>query len=298
MALLQRAIENSYRAFANSDSFLLFLQGQDKRIIKNGIEFILHYFDPSVNNTSTNPPRVTKRDHLMPPYEPYIELDRFTTKEQLINVTSHHNRSSQNDQNSEKDQFRDVASPCHFLILNRYQFCPGHVIMSLDTTYNFKNEFQGSPLIDHDYSMLSILLHQVDDRGVAYYNGGVDAGCTQYHKHMQYVPNFYNPLFDKMALGEKLPYKYFTEKIDDYRPETIGYAYKKLMERMDHSGSYNLVISNKVAAIVPRIKAKHRSGVVLNSMGICGHLSVWNYNAKPVEENPLSVFEDCCIPVD
>ena len=265
MSLLSLAISNSFKAFVNSDAFLLFLKGKDKVIEKNGVEFHLHFFNPNVNNTSTNPPRITTRDHLMPPYEPFIELDHC----------------------------RDNGAR-HFLILNRYQFCPGHMIMATDDT----SEFQGSPLLKHDYAMLSHVLNQVDPRGVAYYNGGVDAGCTQFHKHMQYVPNFYNPLFDRMAQGQRLPYRYYTHKLDDYSPDQIGYAYNKLMERMDHSGSYNLVISNKVAIIVPRAKARHSSDVLLNSMGICGHLSVWNFNYKQVEKDPMDVYRECCLRID
>ena len=263
MSLLSTAIRNSYRAFANHDIFFLFLQGKKDKIFSNGYEFQFHYYDPNVKNTSSNPPKVVRRDPLMPPYEPFVELGHF--------------------QNN---------GASHYLILNKFQFKPGHIIMVVDN----QKEIQGSLLKDHDFAMLSQLLNRIDDKGVAYYNGGVDAGCTQYHKHLQYVPSFDNPLFDAMAQGEKLPYKYYTEKLEDYRASSIGDAYKKLFERMDFDGSYNFLISNKIAAIVPRSKARHETGVLVNSMGVCGHLFVWNSNAKKAEQNPLNILRDVCLP--
>ncbi|KAK8880609.1 hypothetical protein M9Y10_003291 [Tritrichomonas musculus] len=262
MSLLNRAIKNSYRALANRDIFFRFLGGKNT-IYKNGQEFQFHYYDPNVKHKSTNPPRIASRDPLMPPYEPYVELGHYQ---------------------------KNGAS--HYLILNKYQLMPGHLIMAVDN----QKEIQGSFLTNHDFSMLSQLLNQVDDRGVAYYNGGIDAGCTQLHKHLQYVPSFDNPLFDAMATGQKLPYKYYTEKLDDYRPSSIGDAYKRLFERMNFDGSYNFLISNKIAAIVPRRKAKHETGVLVSSMAMCGHLYVGISNGKKAAENPLKIISDVSFP--
>lgn len=263
MALLRKAISNSYRAFSNRDAFLLFIPNKVDKVCKNNLNFKFHYYNPLVNNTSTNPPTIEKRDRLMPPYEPYIELGHF-------------------DKNGAK----------HFLIINRYQFFPGHLIMVRDN----QSELQGSPLVQHDYCMLSQLLHQVDDHGVAYYNGGVDAGCTQYHKHMQYVPSFKNPLFPNIYRNEKLPVKYYVRKLSDYSPETIGYNYLKLMEKMDHSGSYNFLISQKIAMIFPRRQARHKTGVLVNSMGVLGHFFVNDFNAKEAERDPIGILKSVCVP--
>lgn len=263
MSLINKAIKNSYRALANHDIFFRFLHGKNNKIYSNGHEFQFHYYNPKFKHKSTNPPKILSRDPLMPPYEPFVELGHYQ---------------------------KNGAS--HYLILNKYQLMPGHVIMTLDN----QTEIQGSILKNHDFAMLSILLNQANDKGVAYYNGGIDAGCTQIHKHLQYVPSFDNPLFDSMAKGEKLPYKYYTEKLDDYRPSSIGDAYKKLFERMDYNGSYNFLISNKIAAIVPRKKAKHETGVLVSSMAICGHLYVSKSNAKKAAKDPLKIIRDVCFP--
>ena len=147
MSLLKTAIANSKKCFANKDAFLNFLPGRPKKTRQGGVGFRLWFYDKSVDNRSTNPPTVTRRDPLMPPYEPFIELDHW------------------------KD-------PCsHYIILNRYMFCPGHIIMALD----HQKEIQGSKLKHHDFATFSKLIQSVDDRGVAYDNGDVEAGCTQYH---------------------------------------------------------------------------------------------------------------------
>lgn len=261
MSLLNRAIKNSYKALANHDIFYRFLGGKPNKVYSKGREFEFHYYDPKFEKKSTSPPKKLPRDPLMPPYEPYVKLGHYKEK-----------------------------GASHYLILNKYQLMPGHIIMALDN----QSEMQGSILKKHDFSMLSQLLNQINDKGVAYYNGGVEAGCTQFHKHLQYVPSFDNPLFDAMANGEKLPYKYYIEKLDDYRPDSIGDAYKRLFEKMNFNGSYNFVISNKIAAMVPRKKARHKTGVLVSSMAICGHLYVSKLNAKKAAKNPLEIISDVC----
>ena len=261
MSLLKTAIANSKKCFANKDAFLNFLPGRPKKTRQGGVGFRLWFYDKSVDNRSTNPPTVTRRDPLMPPYEPFIELDHW-------------------------------KGPCsHYIILNRYMFCPGHIIMALD----HQKEIQGSKLKHHDFATFSKLIQSVDDRGVAYYNGGVEAGCTQYHKHMQYVPYFDNPLFDHMAAGKSLPYRYFAQKLADYKPTTIALAYWKLFSDAKHDGSYNFLISKKTAVLVPRSKAKHEAGVLVNSMGVCGHLFVSDKNYKEVAEKPLEILKSVCV---
>lgn len=265
MTLLSKAISNSHLAFKNFDAFLLFLPGKVDHVQQDGYNFLFHYYNPHVNNTSSNPPVVEKRDRLMPPYEPHIELGHFK---------------------------KNGAS--HFLILNRYQFAPGHLIMVLDD----QSELQGSPLMPHDYSMLSQVIPQLNEKGLFYYNGGVDAGCTQYHKHMQFVPSYENPLLQTILEGKRLPIKYFKYPLSDYRASTIGYAYNKLLEQMNHSGSYNFIISRKTAMIFPRRQARHNSGVLVNSMGCLGHFFVWNYNCENAKKDPVAILKDCGIPVD
>lgn len=260
MSLLAKALKHSNIAFKNQDSFLLFFQNNIKRVQDHGIDFLLHFYDPSVDNTSTNPPTVTVRDKLMPPYEPYIQIERFTN---------------------------------HYLILNRFQFCPGHMIVASDSG----REIQGSPLTYRDFKALSRLISGVDDKGVVYYNGGVSAGCTQYHKHMQYVPCTDNPLFDAMVKQTPLPHKYYISKLKDYSQESIGEAYLKLMEKAAPKSGYNMCISKGFLTIVPRTKARHSTGVLINSLGVCGHLFVTPQNVEDVGKSPLKIISSLCEPV-
>lgn len=266
MSLLAKAIANSHKCYANKDAFLQFVAGKIHRVKVGPLEFVFHFYEESVakDNRSTNPPTVTRRDPLMPPYEPYIKLEHW-------------------------------KAPCeHYVILNRYMFCPGHMIMPLDS----QREMQGSMLKKHDFECLSRVIQSVDDKGVAYYNGGVDAGCTQYHKHMQYVPCREHSVFDAMARNYRLPYKYFTEKLPDYRASTIGDAYMRLFERAQHEGSYNFLLSGKVAALVPRSQARHKTGCLVNSMGVCGHLFVTDNNYKQAEADPLKLLTDVCVRIE
>lgn len=258
MSLLQQAIQHSSFAFRNHDSFLRFLPGKSNIIVSDGLNFRLHIPNPTLKHKNTNPLKISSRDPLMPPYEPYIQLGHDSQ---------------------------------HYLILNRYQFLPGHIIMALDN----QNEKQGSLLKSHDFKVLSTVFQNADDKGLAYYNGGIDAGCTQLHKHLQYVPSLDNPLFDLMAKGGKLPFRYFYEKLEDYDATTIGDSYKRLIEKMNNNGSYNFLVSNKTAILVPRLKARTNDGLLIGSLSICGHLFA-NPNKPNSIHNPIDILKEVCIP--
>jgi ATP adenylyltransferase len=74
----------------------------------------------------------------------------------------------------------DLA-PSHYVLLNKFQLLAGHVLL---VTRRF--ERQERLLTVDDFAALITCLSEVD--GLGFYNGGVEAGASQRHKHLQLVP--------------------------------------------------------------------------------------------------------------
>lgn len=73
------------------------------------------------------------------------------------------------------------VSPSHVVLLNKFPVTPGHVLI---VTRAFAE--QQAPLDDADFAAVAALLRQSD--GLAFCNGGPEAGASQRHKHLQLTP--------------------------------------------------------------------------------------------------------------
>ncbi|MBP6018644.1 MAG: phosphorylase [Burkholderiaceae bacterium] len=69
----------------------------------------------------------------------------------------------------------------HVAILNKFPVCANHVVLAC-------REFQEqlSPLALDDFSALATVMSE--DGGLGFYNGGTEAGASQRHKHVQWLP--------------------------------------------------------------------------------------------------------------
>jgi hypothetical protein len=97
-----------------------------------------------------------------------------------------------------------------------------------------------------------------------------------------------------------LPFKYFFEQFKEIDPFQLKQSYNRIADsalRKTVDSVNFLVIGDSIFGI-PRKIAEHRSGIVINSMGLAGHFFVWEWTNPEVFENPLQILTDAYIPVD
>lgn len=255
--LRKTILEEAEKAIQARDAFKLLLSGQ-KVIKDSGFSFIFHRYNENIQNTSTHPPKKHKKDPLLPPYEPHV----------LIQTTK-----------------------THYIILNKFMFLPGHIVISSKS----HSEIQGMPLVYSDFEALSRVFHGFNDTGLGYYNSGINSGCTQMHKHLQYLPIKEAPMMDSMINQSTLPFRYYSQKLNNYEPSGLQEGYEKLMEKANFKGGYNFAIRNGYALLVPRKTGIHPLGIVINTLGVCGHFCTFSHSNPLIPKIPLQILSDVCI---
>jgi len=261
--LKSRAIELSKKSIEAKTAFQLFIKEKEKIFSERGVNVVFHYMNPNVYNQHHPVARHKTNDPLLPPYP----------------------------------KFREVAhlqnGAGHYVFVNLYMVSLGHVVVSSDDP----KACQEDELNQKDFNGLSQVIRGFNRKGIAFYNYGLESGCSQYHKHFQFAPLTYNPVFDLMIKGYPLKYQYFTSKLTNDEPIDIARAYEALVKKANWKGSYNFLISNGYAALVPRRKATHKCGLNVNSLGVAGHFYVWENKDQWERNHPLTILEDLCVPI-
>jgi hypothetical protein len=264
MALLARTIANANACFAIKTVQKLFLAEKERRVDRHGLSFIFHYFDPEVYPAlETAPPARYDPEHdpLLPPYPIHREVAHLEN------------------------------GADHFVFVNYKMIVIGHVVISCAA----RTATQGDPLDLSDCCALAQVWQGFGRRGLLYYNAGVDSGCSQLHKHMQFAPLEECPLADAMRKGEKLPYRYYAAEVDLESGEAIFEVYERLMKEANWSGDYNCVLTNGLIAIVPR-RVAIPNGIIVNGVGVVGHYMLWEGQNLDVEEEPIEILKAACVP--
>jgi ATP adenylyltransferase/5',5'''-P-1,P-4-tetraphosphate phosphorylase II len=263
MALLRRALECSRGAIDFKTAYRLFLPETRELVVGQGLSVVFHYFDPSVYTHHPPIETHTTNDPLLPPYPPHIEVAHLL----------------------------DGAD--HYVFVNRGMIVPGHVVIS----HASPRAIQGDDLDISDCHAMAQVLRGCDYQGIAYYNAGRESGCSQMHKHMQFAPLTDNPLFEAMRKGVPLPWRYCAANLRAVTADELLGAYRRLRQSINHDGSYNVVVSNGAMAVVPRRRAGHLWGVNVNSLGVSGHFFLWKTSDRIIEQRPLQILRDLCVPV-
>lgn len=262
MSLVTKAINCANKALKSRTAFMLFLKDKERTTKGSNYECVFHYFDTSVYKRN-NPYPKRKSDPLLPPYPENIQVQHL------------------------------LGGADHYVFINLFMVELGHVVISSANPLHK----QGDDLNEKDCSALSQVIRGFNRKGIAYYNSGWESGCSQPHKHMQFAPLLNNPMFNLMKNKEKLPYKYYTVELGDDSPSHIYRAYKDLKNQANHNGSYNFIISNGSAVLVPRRKAYHPLGVNLNSLGVSGHFFLYEDSNPLILKKPLQILTDLCIKI-
>ncbi|WP_157236981.1 hypothetical protein [Endozoicomonas elysicola] len=184
----------------------------------------------------------------------------------------------------------------HQILLSRFNVVEYHLVIA---TREF--EQQGQPLSQADLAAMWLLLSQ--QRGLAIYNGGVNAGCSQQHKHMQFIPttDFKHILIDGLINQQKsyltplhikqLPFQHLIVQLTGQESiEKIENIYHSMLNKLELYGknsqdvSHNTLLSNQWLLIVPRSAAIF-SDVHINAFAIAGLFFLKN---TEVMENMIS----------
>lgn len=264
MSLKQRILESAHKAILNKNAFNLYELNRSVIREQNGFQFVLDYYDEKLLSSISKPPQKYLKDPLLPPFEPNLHVC----------------------------DLKDKAN--HHVIVNKFMQCPGHIVLSCID----KNAEQGTKLNSYDFNAFSIIMKAFNNIGVAFYNSGLQSGCSQLHKHMQFAPIHKNPIFHVMKDGGDLPFIYHTTKLISNEASAIEDGYNKLLEKSKKDPpfeDYNFVMSDGHIAIIPRLAARHSCGVVINSLGVCGHIGVWKWSPKEIFDKPLDVITNLCL---
>lgn len=219
----------------------------------------------------------------------------------------------------EERLFVSDITPTHLALLNKFNVLEHHLLI---VTREFED--QEELLSVADFEALLLALREMD--GLAFYNGGVVAGASQPHKHLQLVPLPFLPgtteprLPVEQLIGEalqsipspveKLPFVNSAIALEGEmfeEPERFASElhrlYGALLEQCGlearlsppgarQSAPYNLLVTREWMFLVPRSE-EFFLGASVNSLGFAGALLVRNTDELEIlkEHGPLKALQ-------
>ncbi|MEM6450528.1 MAG: DUF4922 domain-containing protein [Cyanobacteria bacterium P01_D01_bin.105] len=174
----------------------------------------------------------------------------------------------------------------HLCLLNKFKVVDHHFLI---VTRQF--EPQENWLTLADFQALALCLSEID--GLAFFNGGPEAGASQPHKHLQIVPYSNSllafPIEELITLAQHgrplpLPFRHAIKHLSrTAEPEKLLTTYHQLLSMLSITGPYqgtqttpyNLLCTRRWMMIVPRIQEKY-ANISVNSLGFAGSLLVKN----------------------
>jgi ATP adenylyltransferase len=165
--------------------------------------------------------------------------------------------------NYEPDLFVCDVSPTHYVLLNKFNVLPHHLLV---VTRRF--EPQEAPLTLQDFEALARSVPGPD--WLAFHNAGRDAGASQPRKHLQLVPMPRIPIEPFLEAGGKLPFKHAFARLP--AQGTLHELYRELLEVCEITTQpYNLLIARRWMLLVPRRNERFES-LSVNAVGFAGSL--------------------------
>ena len=257
MSLREKILETSKKARLAKQAFYLYDPTWLKGTEQQGITFFFHQYSEETKQVKKK--ILNRKDALMPPFDPGL----FVT-----HIYSHN------------------------IIINKFMQVDGHIVISSD---NPKAQ-QSDHLEKSDFDSFATILDSFQGKGVAYYNCGSNSGASQKHKHIQYAPLSHLNLFDAMTHKKPLPYHYFSINLLNMNEKEINILMNNASKILLKHPSYNFIISNNSALLIPRRKSV-KNNFLVNSIGMCGHLGFWPFLDEDILEHPLETITSLCVPV-
>ncbi|OAB61640.1 phosphorylase [Leptolyngbya valderiana BDU 20041] len=192
----------------------------------------------------------------------------------------------------EEDLFVADISKTHLCLLNKFNVVEHHLLI---VTRHF--EHQETWLTASDFEAMQVCLQQID--GLAFYNGGREAGASQKHKHLQLVPLPMMPDGGRLPIERAIartqydgdigqtPSFPFPHAIAPLTPdtdaETVLQTYYRLLNAIGlldgeptterQTKPYNLLATREWMMVVPRVRDRFE-GISVNALGFAGALLV------------------------
>jgi ATP adenylyltransferase len=206
------------------------------------------------------------------------------------------------------DLFVGDISPSHVCLLNKFNVLERHLLI---VTREFED--QAEPLTDADFQAMVRCLSGVD--GLAFYNGGVTAGASQPHKHLQLVAALAAPplrvpmealiaprlranheasTLGKLGFTHRLAALTFDPRSPEVAAETIAAHYSSMLAELgcgQPPTPYNLLVTRDWMLMVSRSR-EHFGATSINALGFAGSLFVRDQGelAAIRERRPLDVL--------
>jgi ATP adenylyltransferase len=195
---------------------------------------------------------------------------------------------------------RDLT-PTHRALLNKFSVLREHLLV---VTKQF--EEQMVPLDEDDFEALAIVM--ADAEVLAFYNGGMEAGASQKHKHLQVVtlplsPRHSIPM-DALLTREqdRLAFRHSFARLEPgsiARPRDMRRRYDELVRQagLQPGQPYNLLVTHEWMLVVPRSRDKYE-GISINSLAFAGSFFVRDaaHAAAIANAHPMSVLKSVAMP--
>lgn len=217
----------------------------------------------------------------------------------------------------ERDLFVANVSNTHVGLLNKFNVIHNHLLI---VTRRF--EHQELILNKDDFASLYVCMKEYPSLG--FYNGGVTAGASQMHKHLQLIPlplheNEYSvpseSLFSEVEINGLIctncgfPFSHAITKIDlnnmrdlDANVDVLVDCYHALLDTIGiscinkdglfyQSMPYNLLVTENWMMVVPRTQ-EYFQDISINALGFAGSLFVRDSGQlqKIVDTGPMNVL--------
>jgi sulfate adenylyltransferase (ADP) / ATP adenylyltransferase len=214
----------------------------------------------------------------------------------------------------EEDLFVADLSDTHLCLLNKFNVVDHHLLI---ITRAFEEQENWLNLAD--FVALWMTLLEID--GLAFYNGGKDAGASQRHKHLQLVPLPLAPgaaglpiepliasadFQGTVGQSPTLPFRHAIALLPPPSLTTPTEAaiatldlYLTLLQALGfstngtrQSGAYNLLMTRRWMMVVPRSQESYEA-IAVNSLGFAGALLVRNADQlqRLQELQPLTLLK-------
>ncbi|RTZ42576.1 phosphorylase [Candidimonas sp. SYP-B2681] len=200
----------------------------------------------------------------------------------------------------------------HVAILNKFPVCDRHLVLARRLF-----EEQRAPLTLSDFAAISYVMS--GSGGVGFYNGGAEAGASQRHKHLQWIPamqgnanlRFFVPGLpaglseQAMAIHPQLPVKHLFIRVQCGLGTMVSTSASSLLKAFtaacqqldllpDDSGllpPFNFLADNGWMLVVPR-SCEHAYDVSVNALSYGGSLYVRNRDQVDIvrKVGPLEVL--------
>ncbi|MDX5364532.1 MAG: DUF4922 domain-containing protein [Pseudazoarcus pumilus] len=180
-----------------------------------------------------------------------------------------------------------AAGSGHLLVLNKFPVIARHLLIITRTF-----EEQQAPLTRGDFDALASVMQSLG--GLGFYNGGADAGASQRHKHLQWIPE--SPQSDCLrSMSAALPtdgatlqvlthpllhWRHAFVRLDRQPDGTLlaeafarGAAHCHLNPQEGRMPPYNFLANDEWMLVVPR-SHERCEGISINALGFAGSMFV------------------------